>query len=113
MKVSKKNIEKWCIALRSGKYKQTTYKLQNENGFCCLGVACKIFIPEEKQDLKNGQLTGSYPDRQPYSPKWLNGISEDVNYKTGEGLLTLNDLMGLTFDEIADVLELIYIHEAI
>lgn len=33
---------KWLKALRSGKYKQTTRFLKDENGYCCLGVLCDL-----------------------------------------------------------------------
>lgn len=33
-------LEKWASNLRSGKYTQTTCSLMNEEGNCCLGVAC-------------------------------------------------------------------------
>ena len=38
----KDNREAWLAALRSGRYQQTQGYLQNEEGFCCLGVACDI-----------------------------------------------------------------------
>jgi hypothetical protein len=32
----------WIAALRSGKYQQTTGRLRDSNGFCCLGVLCDL-----------------------------------------------------------------------
>ncbi len=41
------NLERWVVALRSGKYKQGHYMLRDVNNkFCCLGVACDILHPE-------------------------------------------------------------------
>ena len=38
---------KWLEALRSGKYRQSRYKLRSlDNGFCCLGVLCDIYTKE-------------------------------------------------------------------
>jgi len=34
---------KWIEALRSGIYPQTQKILRNDEGFCCLGVACDVF----------------------------------------------------------------------
>lgn len=34
----------WVKALRSGKYKQAVGSLQNDEGFCCLGVACDVYL---------------------------------------------------------------------
>ena len=42
-KVQKQRIKRFVKALRSGKYKQTTGKLQNANSYCCLGVACDLY----------------------------------------------------------------------
>ena len=54
-----KDIKKWVRALRSGKFKQTIWWLQDENGFCCLCVACMITIPEDKLVLTSiGHLDG-------------------------------------------------------
>lgn len=39
--------EKWLAALESGEYKQGKGKLRDmDNCFCCLGVACELFIPD-------------------------------------------------------------------
>lgn len=125
-KVDKKDIKKWVKALRSGEYKQTNYTLQDKRGFCCLGVACKLFVPEDKQALSpgTGELYGDTPTEQVFAPRWLKDISVDMLHKTGERLVTLNDgatvsrssycgVPSLTFDEIADVLEAVYIHEVL
>lgn len=32
----------WIPALRSGEYNQTQTRLHDENGYCCLGVACDL-----------------------------------------------------------------------
>lgn len=34
--------EAWLSALESGDYPQTTGMLADENGYCCLGVACEV-----------------------------------------------------------------------
>lgn len=34
--------DKWVKALRSGKYKQTTGRLNRIGNYCCLGVLCDI-----------------------------------------------------------------------
>lgn len=45
--------EKWLTALESGQYMQGNSVLHNTagNSFCCLGVACDLFIPETKKKL--------------------------------------------------------------
>lgn len=122
--INEKQFKKWITALRSGKYSQTTSTLEDKDGFCCLGVACKVIIPKSKQNIDDydGFLRGGLPtDHQP-APQWLLDMENDVHHRTnigigledaGKYISTLNDNMRLSFDEIADVLELIYVHGAL
>lgn len=128
MEVNVKHIERWVVALRSGQYKQSKHALQGfDNGYCCLGVACKLFIPEEKQEKTEttNWLKGVLVHHQKNAPSWLKDINEDFFGKTGQLLSEINDYNftiydynGKThveifnFDEIADMLELVYIHKA-
>ena len=110
----KENVIKWCEALRSGEYKQITGRLESANGLCCLGVACKVFIPEDKQEFKEGGLLrGGGFHCQSNSPGNIRDLISIFQKLGGQGLMSLNDTMGLTFDEIADVLEAIIIHEVL
>lgn len=115
MKITKKlqrDIKIWCSHLRSGKFKQTKYVLNNDKGYCCLGVGCKIFTSEDLLELdKDGFIEGVDPIDQSESPKWLDKITDDFNKRSGGNLVELNDQEGFTFDEIADMLELVYIYE--
>lgn len=116
-KPTKKEIQKWVRALRSGKFEQTTGTLEDANGHCCLGVACKIFIPKNKLKLSHGFLEGAVPvDYQIAAPSWLKKVNRSFNVLTRESLANLNDGTGsvekFTFDEIAEQLELAFIHRA-
>lgn len=42
--------QQWIEALLSGDYKQTKQALQNEEGYCCLGVLCDIYSKEHSLD---------------------------------------------------------------
>jgi hypothetical protein len=42
MVMNKKLKQKWITALKSGVYKQTTGKLKDNTGYCCLGVLCEV-----------------------------------------------------------------------
>ena len=111
--ISKNNVAKWCKALRSGKYPQDVGFLQTEKGFCCLGVACDLFIPKSKLIVDiDGRVAGVGFLQQNNTPALLNRLNYDFVNKTGNALATLND-GGYSFDEIADMLELVYIHEAL
>jgi len=50
VRLPKEFKEKWIAALRSGEFKQNTdgYLQDEENRYCCLGVACKIAHPKLK-----------------------------------------------------------------
>lgn len=112
-KTDKKQFLKWLEALRSGKYSQTLYRLQDEKGFCCLGVACKVVIPLKKQQFTDAEhLNGSTPSwlNQPHAPKWLIQINGDYSTKSRSGytLIELNDALSNTFKQIASKLERVY-----
>lgn len=106
---------KWVDALRSGKYKQTTETLQDANGFCCLGVACEIFIPESRLQhySQTGYLIGRVPGHQMHCPRWLRVLMDDFHEISGIGLSELNDDYYFSFNEIADVIQLIYCEGAL
>lgn len=120
MRPSKQDIQKWINALRSGKYKQTQGSLQDAKGYCCLGVACELFIPEKDRIIDHfGHISGSLVSSQKNAPKWL----EDINYLIPDVALScLNDngvvdnkvmLKRLSFDEIADLLQAVCIEGAL
>jgi hypothetical protein len=112
MQLNIKQFKKWIAALDSGEYKQTHCCLQDSKGYCCLGVGCKVTIPEKLivTDVLN-QIKGGLPINQPAAPAWLTEINEDFEKKTGRDLVALNDGYDFTFPEIATLLELVYIHK--
>ena len=102
----------WIEALRSGKYEQGRMYLNLGGKFCCLGVACDISkealqLNVGVSKLRNGKEVNSYND--------INGSlsSEVIKYfsfvmKEEEGLNRLtymNDSVGKTFEQIADIVE--------
>lgn len=129
--VNKSDLRKWVKALRSGEYEQCTGELENAKGFCCLGVACKVFIPAADQKLRSepacaydrengrvaGTLIGSMPLLQPNAPDWLRGINagfanrlrrkkpkiKDLHIEANDSLTDLND-RGVSFKQIAEVI---------
>lgn len=110
-------IKKWITALRSGEYRQSKFALQNAEGFCCLGVACKVSIPPEllSMILDPGPIyiSGSSLLRQRHAPVWLANIDYNFLKQTGVRLSSLNDFgvgfESFNFDEIADLIQLVYI----
>ena len=116
---TKQEARKWAKALRSGKYKQTTGTMQNADGYCPLGVACDLFIPKERLELtRSGFIRGNSPEcNQSFAPWWLQLIRyTKFNLEVVEFIFIdltipcLNDDEGYTFDMIADIIELEFIH---
>jgi hypothetical protein len=126
-----KKVEGWIADLRSGKYKQGRKWLHNNDCFCCLGVAadregvewvdCTDFDLEDNQKIFGYGVDFEviYPDRIVDSDYGLSLIpdgdafdaldalgavsSRRSNYSSWLGVL--NDEMGMTFSEIADLIE--------
>ena len=116
----------WLAALRSGEYSQTKFGLRNNEGFCCLGVACdvalKIGLVDGQwinDDLKYQKFKFRDSHRDMGEPSYVpmkvcetifeTNVSREslvsvwtINEK--ETLPGLND-SGLTFAEIADIIE--------
>lgn len=121
------NARAWVEALRSGKYKQTTYALRRagkkKDSFCCLGVACKLYsdsvggkwntpqqpeleeqisFTDDTKELKGYDLTSSIM-------RWLGlatpiGKHYNIHGRTCS-LVELNDEANFTFAQIAKIIE--------
>jgi len=112
---SNEDFNTWVKALRSGKYKQTRGVLQDQDGYCCLGVACEVLIPDRTKEVYEMEgitpqylLRGNMPGEQRFAPDWLDEVDGDFGDKTRHQLTELNDTLGFSFDEIADILEMVY-----
>lgn len=102
--MNKEHAEKWIAALRSGEYKQGTLALYRPvtDCYCCLGVLNKLYpdiycqLPGTESIRPGGHFRGS-----------LGEISCSYPDANGEEKVTLAGLNdgGLTFDEIADIIE--------
>ncbi|CAB4150335.1 hypothetical protein UFOVP568_15 [uncultured Caudovirales phage] len=104
----------WVEALRSGKYKQGQKFLFDDGtqSYCCLGVNCliqgqQLVAPYDKFDAPMG-----LPKLHDAMTWWeVKPLREDVDsprvkYKGRWKRLTdLNDDVGLTFEQIADLIE--------
>ena len=101
----KANRRLWVEALRSGKYEQGRHRLRdNENGFCCLGVACDVFGPDDWDGLK---FLGEVSYLPPAVMEFFGISDRRAFYRHDLMKTTLADQndKGKSFAEIADIIE--------
>ncbi len=115
----------WVEALRSGLYQQCTGQLCDGTGYCCLGVLSKVqgrLIEHDVENATDGSegpfmvLSATNPMR-PYlnaSGKIPKGVIVEAEHETrgvpkgpARELTSLNDA-GLTFPQIADIIEAVW-----
>jgi hypothetical protein len=94
--------QKWIEALRSGKYRQATGTLyqddNNQTGYCCLGVACRVAeISNDK--LRNNDTIPEYFKRV---PKVIRGNQDEPLI---DKLVSFNDTKRWSFRKIATWIE--------
>lgn len=104
--MKKKKLSLWLQALRSKQYLQTKNALKNNDGYCPFGVLCEIsglgtWEPEPKSSKYQyfGQIN--------YLPKQVRewaGISDKESGDLTAFVLVYNDQIGLSFEEMADIL---------
>jgi hypothetical protein len=105
---TQERVRGWIAALRSGRYQQTREALRTEQGFCCLGVACDVHDPRgwHEQD-------GNWSHRGVFG-ELARQLADDYLLETADGrygprlegdTLTADNDQGMTFAEIADVIE--------
>lgn len=108
--------QKWVVALRSGEYEQGKGSLKTDNKFCCLGVLCDLHAKETggqwnvSSKLAGKLVAKSYLESSFDLPgkvsKWaeLSLANPGIN-NSGKSLIYLNDYLGYSFDQIADIIE--------
>jgi len=105
MKILTKAQKLWLEALESGEYKQAIDRLYDGKGYCCLGVACKIYNKENNKRIKYRQEAGL--SKLPIIHGWLglrttNGFFGNIDGVHNKSLTGLND-DGKSFAEIAEI----------
>jgi len=95
------NVKKWVAALESGKYKHTTEMLQDDCGYCCLGVAIRVYEEEmglEHRDMIDDRVKDETLSYYPAVKEWL-GLQGDTGQFNGGDLACIND-RNVNFDEV-------------
>ena len=100
------NQQKWVDALRSGDYEQTSETLQDEYGYCCLGVGCVVAEQNGVHVYRDGygMVEGATLESQALAKEWL-GLADDTGSFKSSELVEKNDEDGKSFAEIADLIE--------
>jgi len=111
--------EKLIAALRSGEYEQARGALRNEEGYCCLGVACDIYLKETGEGKWRYDGERHFPYTFATNPNLEHGevsvmpkkVQEFFEFKHNNPSYSNRSLAGLndgdfTFEEIADLLEM-------
>jgi uncharacterized protein (DUF779 family) len=125
--MNKELIKEWINDLRSGKYKQSVGCLMNENGYCCLGVACETYkrLTGKGEWVKEGLINSftiygiddTYTEDKhvallPNVVRGFFGFSEtNPRLCNGNQCTTCNDAKHFDFNKIADLIEDTFINE--
>lgn len=101
--------DKWVKALRSKQYKQGHGALRDGDQFCCLGVLCNLHAEAKPKFAVNETDPASYGGEEAFPPtivqNWAGLKNECGEFQVGDdSLADLND-HGVTFQEIADIIE--------
>lgn len=105
--------QQWVEALRSGKYKQGKNVLRSaDDCFCCLGVACDLFVSLEHvvKYRENGAYSykgvlSEVPYEVLLSLKLRSPLGKIEGVDGEKSLAILNDKLYWNFQEIADFIE--------
>lgn len=121
--MNKENVRKWVDALRSGKYQQGKTYLQTKNGYCCLGVVCRVAIADgveleatesEFDDVVYFGGSAHFLPRQ--VQEWLGTDTDNVEFRdeNGDRILATyandNAARNYSFNDIANMLEETYLN---
>ena len=118
--MNKRIKQMWIGALRSGEFEQTWGALARRDSlglcYCALGVHCELFrgdvgdnAPWEQDEEENKfRFLGYGATLPPLVREWAGLDAEDPAVRMSGGFSSvsqMNDLEGLSFDEIASAIE--------
>lgn len=99
-------LETWPEALESGEYKQAKERLydQTDEGYCCLGVACKLL--NDMRLLKKADWIDE--TQLPWGVVELLGIGSSGDHKRSNESLANDNDRGKSFKQIAKLIRSIH-----
>lgn len=109
-RIIKANRETWVYALKSGEFKQITGVLRSDEGYCCLGVAEDLchyrgdWHYDEEKEAYAVPYTSEYDTLTRETAEMLGFKDFDPTLTEDRTATMLNDNVGLSFDEIADII---------
>ncbi len=107
----KKDIAiRWVEALRSGNYGQASFRLKDDDKYCCLGVLCEITQDQHAWRFRENTLILDEQAEYEVLPLLLReafGITSNQQ----DDFTLMNDDTGLSFVQIADYIQAKFIDE--
>lgn len=88
----------WIAALRSGRYPQTTGRLKDAFGYCCLGVACAL------RGVDFDSISLLETSWELGGPGTLGDVIPGISEAMADELASMND-SPVPFSDIADFIE--------
>jgi hypothetical protein len=107
-KLPKAFKDKWLKALRSGKFKQCQESLYDGEGYCCLGIACKIAYKNIPKWINDDYVLGEKGDtgeKRKIKNIPLVLLGDENHNPIVKELIRMNDKYGKSFKQIANYIE--------
>lgn len=103
---------RWAAALESGEYQQTSGRLRDKDGWCCLGVLCNLHAQEHPEIAAQQEEPTEYCGKDEFPPELVWKDWAGMRGEDGEYVDDLDDLRylsglnddGVSFKEIAKVI---------
>ena len=112
MKMNQEIKEEWVADLRSGEIHKTKNRLRNGNRMCTLGVLCNVHAKHHPEiaaaQTKKSEYIGQNADLPNVVQRWAfdSNTTPKLKYNGSFlGIAYLNDETGLSFKQIAKLIE--------
>lgn len=112
-KEDKEQFLLWIAFLKAGVFKQSIGAVQIVDKYCIIATLCVLLVPEETLiTFSDNRLVGLNAQMN-NMPEWARKINHHYAVKSGDDLylMTLNDRLHLSFNQIADKLLETYVDE--